>query len=296
MVRARRVIGGTLSVMFSMETALRAAGVAFFGFLSIFPVIASAVLVLGLVADANALLPLIDWLRPFAPESAMSVLDDRLNALLTQSRSDLGIGLLVSATIGLWSSTRGINALIHAICDTQDEPVARSIPAAIGLSLVMTFGGLVLVSIALASIAAIPAVVGYFPVPRPLADLAMALRWPFLWLVIIVSLGFMYFASPGRGRKRRHPLWPGALLASVLWIAVSLALSFYVENIGSFEATFGSLAAAVVLLFWLYYSALIVIAGAAFNAQFERRRPEGSGEDIGNLGRALEEVTNRADE
>jgi membrane protein len=81
--------------------------------------------------------------------------------------------------------------------------------------------------------------------------------------------------APDRRLKHARWIWPGALLATTLWLVACAIFSFYVEQIGNFEATFGSLATAIVLLLWMYNSALIVVLGATFNTELQREAERG---------------------
>jgi membrane protein len=90
-----------------------------------------------------------------------------------------------------------------------------------------------------------------------------------LLVLSVVVIAALYRWGPDRHPRRFRYIWPGALLASLLWVFAGVIFSIYVENFGNFEASFGSLTAAVVLLLWMYNSSQIFVAGAAFNAQLE---------------------------
>src|SRR5690606_13853413 len=125
---------------------------------------------------------------------------------------------------------------------------------------VTIFGALFMI-VALTLVAAIPIIAGFSPIPGTAEQLALVLRWPALFLISIAAFALLYrFAVNRRGPKLRW-VWPGATLAALGWINGCLLFSFYVENFGEYEATFGSLAAAVVLLFWMFISALIFVFG-----------------------------------
>lgn len=93
-----------------------------------------------------------------------------------------------------------------------------------------------------------------------------------LLLLSVGVLSVLYRWGPDRHPRRLRYIWPGALLASLVWLLASAIFSIYVEHWGNYEATFGSVSAAVVLLLWLYNSAQIFVLGAAFNAALEKTR------------------------
>lgn len=265
----KQVLLRTGKRMIDMDTSLRCAGVAFFSFLSIFPSIAIVVLLVGLLADRSFLLDQLQRLSFVMPEIAFAVIVRQLDTLLSQPQSGLGIGLAISIVVALWSGSRGVDALIYAASAAYYEKVRRNFFIAAAFSFVVTILGAAFMIVALALIAAIPIIVGFAPIPRFGEQLALLLRWPALMGLAVLAFSLLYRFTIDRRAPKVRWIWPGALLASLLWLAACVAFSLYVENFGQFEASFGSLAAAVVLLFWLYISAQVFVLGAAFNAEIE---------------------------
>jgi len=103
------------------------------------------------------------------------------------------------------------------------------------------------------------------------ATLVAWLRWPLLAAVGLLALAILYRFGPCRRAPRWRWLPVGSILAGFLWLAASGLFSFYVSNFGSYNATYGSLGAVIVLLIWLYLTALSVILGAGLNAETERQ-------------------------
>lgn len=264
------IIWRTMRFMGNMDTTLRCAGVAFFGFPSIFPAAAIAMFLVGLFASRRFLTDQFTRLEFILPDIAIEVVAGRLESLLEQPPAGLGIGLAVSIIVALWSGSRGINALIHTASTSYPEVENRNVLRATALSITLTLCGALFLIVALSLIAALPAALKLVPLPG-MGDMALLLRWPVLLFIAMAGISVLYRYTRGRRPARLRLIWPGAALASLLWLAVCLMFSLYVENFGSFEATFGSLAAAVVLLLWLYISAIVVVLGSAFNAEIERQ-------------------------
>jgi membrane protein len=130
----------------------------------------------------------------------------------------------------------------------------------------MTIGGSIFVVFALLTVAGLPALI---PFPSGEELLVLAIRWPVLLVLTVGVFAVLYRFGPDRHPRKFRYIWPGAILASVLWIIAGAIFSIYAENFGNFDATFGSVSAAVVLLLWMYNSAQILVLGAAFNAQLE---------------------------
>jgi membrane protein len=268
--RWRRVLWRTAKSMTRMETSMRCAGVAYFGFLSLFPAIASLVLLLGLLAQPSFLADMVDRLEGLIPEMARQTLAAQLIILISQPRNGLGIGLLISLVVTIWSGSRGVAALMFATSRTRAEPERRGLVTTILVSVLTTIlGGLAMVAV-LTLVAVIPAFFAALPWLGTSQVLLLMLRWPLLLCLGVVALAGFYRFAPDRKAKKARWIWPGAIIATLLWLLACAIFSFYVERIGNFEASFGSLTTAIVLLLWMYNSALIVVLGATINAELER--------------------------
>jgi membrane protein len=97
------------------------------------------------------------------------------------------------------------------------------------------------------------------------------LRWPLLFAVAVVGLALLYRYGPSRDEPRWQWVSWGAVLATTLWIAGSIGFSLYVKYFGSYNETYGTLGAVIVLLMWLWLSAFIVLLGAQLNAESEHQ-------------------------
>jgi len=264
--RLKRIAVGTFRVFTGPDTSPRCAATAFFGFLAIFPAIATVALIYGLVANRAIVADTVSSLQYVLPSLALEVLREQLDNLAAQPPATLSIGLLISVPLAIWSSSRGVDALLYAMSRVRGEKEKRGFVkdalVAVGLSL----GAAVFVVIALLTVAGLPALV---PFPSGQDMLVLALRWPILLLLSVGVLAVLYRWGPDRHPRKLRYIWPGALLASLLWLVAGVIFSIYVENFGNYQATFGSVSAAVVLLLWLYNSAQILVLGAAFNAELE---------------------------
>ena len=265
----KRAIKRIYTSAMDAELSLQCAGVAFFCFLSIFPVLACLVLIYGIVTDRASLQDQLVAIGPFVPASVLQILRDRLEGLLSQPQSGLGIGLVISFSIALWSGSRGINALIIAMSSAYLERNDRSFLANAVLSLVLTLSALLFFVIAMFVIAAVPIATENLIFQDHFRTLALWLRWPVLLILVWVAIAVLFRVAPNRNAARWTWISPGAWLATFLWLALSVLFSIYVENFGNYSATFGTLSVAVVTLLWIYYSTLVIVVGAAFNAELE---------------------------
>ena len=250
------------------------ASVGFFGFLSIFPAMAVFVLIYGLAFSPIEMQEQISLLRQFIPDSVYDVLNSRLSELSSNTASKLTFGLIISTLLALYAGSKGIKSLIIlvnlAFHITQERNFIQGTIRALSL----TFAAVVVLIIAISSIAIIPLVAAYFPFPQIAKTITLWSRWPILAGIIFLSFLSLYRFAPNRDAVALKNLVPGAALATVLWILLSVLFSIYVQNFNNYSAEFGALSAAVVIMLWLYYSAFIVAFGAIFNFEtIENSKP-----------------------
>ena len=250
--------------------SLTAAGVAFFGFLSLFPAIAALVIIYGLVADPTELRAHVHTLSSVVPQQVVSVFADRLeNVVASGNTGGLSTGVLISIAITFWSGSRGVAALVDMMGVAYRQPDTRSYVRSSVLSLFLTLGMLIMLLVTLTLVAIVPVILEYIQLPPLASDLLALTRWPIVLTLFCSSLCMLYKLAPDRDDAQFSWVLPGALLATLLWGIMSVGFSYYVENFASYDATFGALTAIIVLLFWLYYSVLIVALGAELNAELE---------------------------
>lgn len=264
-----RVTKRAVQLFADTDMSVRCAGVAFFSFLSLFPAIACGVLIYGIVGDRAQLHEQIGTISAVLPPQAAAIVTDQLASLLKQSDTELGIGLLVGLAIALWSGSRGVNSLVFALSKSHYEEERRSFVTAALMSFGLTIGGFIVAAVALFALTVVPAAVQLLPFPRIAEIIALWARWPVLAIIVFATSVFLFKIAPDRADPKLRWVIPGAALTTVLWLAASVLFSLYVENFASYDATFGSLAAAVILMLWIYYSTLIFVFGSRLNAELE---------------------------
>ncbi|GAA5116760.1 YihY/virulence factor BrkB family protein [Pseudonocardia adelaidensis] len=248
-----------------------AAGVAFFGFLAVFPALIAALTLYGLVADPAEVAHQLEGLAGALPREARPLVADQLGLVAAGSAGALGIGLVVALLAALWSASSGTGNLVQAINIAYDEEETRGFVKLRARALLLTLGAIVFVLVALALVAVVPPLLDALPLGRAATVLAQVVRWGLLIAVVVVALAVVYRLAPDRDAPRIRWASTGALVAAVLWIAGSVAFSLYVDNFGSYNRTYGALAGVVVLLLWLYLTSYVVLLGAEINAEAERQ-------------------------
>jgi membrane protein len=139
------------------------------------------------------------------------------------------------------------------------------------LALAFTIGGIAALLLMVGAVVAFPLALdhlGLAPESKLIVSLA---RWPLLFLILWAALAILYRFGPSRDEPRWEWLSVGTLAAALLWIVGSSALSWYLSNFANYNATYGSLGAAIGLMVWMWMSATIVLFGAELNSEIERQ-------------------------
>lgn len=256
------------------NVSIIAAGVAFYGMLAVFPAITSFVSIYGLMADPADVQAQFASLKGVIPDEAWKLLNDQLTAVASSSQSGLGIGAAIGVIIALWSGGAGIRALMTALNIAYREDETRSFVSFYGTALLFTLGIVVIGMFSLGVIVVVPIALGLIKLGAITEALIKVAPWLVLGAVITVALGALY--RHGASRKAPKTRWvsPGAILATLLWMLSSILFSFYVANFASYNQTYGSLGAVVILLMWFWISAYIVLLGAELNAEMEHQTAE----------------------
>lgn len=268
--------------------AMAAAGVAFYALLALFPALAAAISIYGLIADPAEVQRQIKAASAILPQEVQGLLHEQLTRIAGQSSGTLGFGLAFGLALALWSAAAGVKALITALNMAYDEEEKRRFIVLNAVALALTLGAILFGLLALTLVVALPAVIGLLGLPGTLETLVRLLRWPLLAAAILLALAVLYRFGPSRDRPRWRWVSWGAAAATLLWIVASILFSWYVANFGSYNETYGSLGAVVILLMWFYLSAFVVLMGAELNAEMEhqtaRDTTEGEPEPMGRRG------------
>jgi membrane protein len=248
---------------------LVAAGVAFYAMTAIFPAIATFVSIYGLFANPAAVQEQIAGFSNLLPATSLKLLTDALQNFASKSNSTLNVALLVSFGLALWSAKAGVSSLMTGLNIANETTEKRSFVVQQAIALALTLGAILFAMVAIGSIALLPAVIDFLPLSDGTKTALGLGRWPLLTLLVCFGLAVMYRFGPYRERAKWKWITWGAAIATVLWLAGSGAFSFYVSRFGSYDATYGSLAAPVILLLWFWLSALVALLGAEIDAEME---------------------------
>ena len=227
------------------------AGVTFYSILALFPAVAALVALYGLFADPSTIATHLDKLSGIIPEGALQVLGDEMKRVAAQGNTTLGMTFIVGLATALWSANAGIKSLFDALNLVNKELEKRSFIMLNALSLSFTMAVIVFVLLALAAMVLLPIVLNYFGIAAAAELAAKVLRWPALLVIVMFGLGLVYRHGPSRSKPKWRWITPGSMFAAACWLAASLLFSWYAENFGSYDKTYGSLGAAIGFMTWL---------------------------------------------
>jgi len=255
----------------SDQVPLLAGGVAFFGFLALFPALIATVLLYGLLVDEATMREQIASVAEAIPTEARTLLTEQLDSLTSTSPSALGIGVVISVALALWSASGGIGNLITAINTAYDEDEERGFVKRKLLALRLTLATIVFLIVIVVLVAVAPAVLDNVVGSGPVRWVFEAARWTVLLVLIMTALAVLYRASPDRDPPKMRWVSVGAGVATLMWLVASVGFSIYVDNFSSYGKTYGALAGVVILMLWLWISAFAVLLGAEINAESEQQ-------------------------
>jgi membrane protein len=246
-------------------------GVAFFGFLAIFPALIAMISLYGLVATPETVARQVEELSAQLPDEAAALIGEQLTAIVDNSGGALTVSLVVSILAALWSASGGMGNRITAVNLAYDEVETRNVVKLKALSLGLTLGGIVFVLVTFGLVAVVPAVLEALPLGIVGTILAQVARWGLLLAVFAGSLAVLYRVAPDRDAPRFRWVSLGAVVVTVIWALVSVGFSLYVNNFGSYDKTYGAIAGVIVLMLWLYLTCYLVLLGAEINSEVEHQ-------------------------
>lgn len=264
------------------NVGMMAGAVAYFAFLALFPALIASISIWALVAgDPDTLVDQASGVVSQLPEDAAGVVENQLQSIGASATGALSFGVVVTILLALWSASGGMSNMIKALNIAYDEEDGRGFLKGRALALALTLGAIVFVLIALGLVAVLPVVLNVVDLGPAATVAVQVLRFVVLAGVILVALAVLYRLAPHRDDPQFQWVSIGAGFATVMLILASIAFSFYVDNFGSYNETYGTLASAAILLLYLYITAFIILFGAEINAEAERqtRRDTTQGEE-----------------
>ena len=248
---------------------LLSAGTAFFAVLSIAPVMVTALSVYGAVNTPAQALDQLSRLAEVLPAQVQPLVTDQLTNIAAASTKVLTLRGLAGLVIAMSTATTAMTSLIDALTVAYHETETRGFLHRTLLALSFVLGGALLLG-AVITIAGL-ASRAIREAPVLVRSAAPVLTWFALALLMAAGLAVLYRFAPDRKDAQWCWVTPGAIGATVIWLATSMGLFAYVQHLGTYGTTYGSLAGVAISMFWLWISVLVVVVGAAVNGEAERQ-------------------------
>jgi membrane protein len=259
-----------------------AAALAYYGFLAIPSLLLVSVGVFSLVGDRSAVTEVINRLETVVPQEALSLIRSSLERV-TELQSNSGIAMVVvGSVLALWTVTGAMDTLMWALNSAYEREETRGFVKRRLTALLMILLLLVAFALAFGLLVLGPHLSGWIGDAVGLEALVKWLWWTAQWPLLILWLLLTFATIFYLGPNVDHPHWRflsiGTALSVVVWLVASGAFAFYVSQFGSYNKAWGSLAAVIIMLTWLWISGLALLFGAEVNAEAERSRELRRGE------------------
>jgi len=275
-----------------------AAGVVFYSLLAIFPAVAAFVSLYGLIADASTIDAHLSLASGILPAGGVDILHEQITKLEAKSGAKLSLGFMTGLGVALWSANAGMKAIIDALNVVYDEKEKRSFVKLNLVSLLFTFVAILSLMVALTAVIIAPIIFSMVGLSTFFSLAIVVLRWPLLLILATVALAAIYRYGPSRREARWQWLSVGSIAAATGWLIGSLLFSWYIANFGAYNATYGSLGAAVGMMMWMWISAIVILLGAELNAEIEHQTARdstvGSEKPLGRRGAVMADTIGAA--
>ncbi len=251
-----------------------AAALTYYGVLSIFPMLAALVGLLGFIGP-SATQPLIDNLGSVAPGPAKQIFTSAIQNIQSHQGA-AGVAAIVGLVLALWSASGYVAAFMRASNSIYEVPEGRPIwktaPIRLGVTLVLVI--LLVISAVMVVFTGglaqqVGNVIGVGSTAVQVWDIA---KWPVLLVIVSLMFALLYWASPNARQPGFRWVSPGGVVGVVIWVVASALFALYIAKYGQagYAKTYGAFAGIIIFLVWLWVSNLAVLLGAEFNAELDR--------------------------
>lgn len=273
------------------NVAVIAAGVAFFSLLAVFPLITACLSIFGYFADTAAVEQQLSTISSLLPKEAWEILDAQIKAVTSAPERGLGFGILFGIALALYSAGSGIRAIMRAMNVAYGEREKRGFFQFYALAIGLTISVTLFMFASLAVIVGVPALLNFIHLEGAAQWLAQFMPWIILISIFAFATATLYRIGPSRRKAKFRWIIPGAIFATLAWMAMSAMFSLFVAEFSTYNKTYGSLSAVIILLVWFWLTAFVVIIGAELNAELERHTcvdtTRGAKRPIGARGAAM---------
>lgn len=268
----RRIAVRTWNQSWIDNAGLVAAGVAFYSFLAIIPLLGIIVLAYGFFAEPETVIRNMQAMMAVLPADVAMLIGEQLMAAVQASEGTKGLAILAALGVALYGGTNAASAIILALNIAYQEKEKRSLLQFYKLALIMTVGALLLLVVAVAATTVIGSLERFIPdASGPAVLVGKLASYLALGAGAAAIAATLYRFGPSREDARWAWITPGSLFAAIGWLLLTAAFGFYIGRVADYGATYGPLGAMVALLTWLYLSAYLFVVGAELNSEVEHQ-------------------------
>lgn len=254
------------------NVSILSAGVAFYAFLAFVPLLASLVLVYGLVAEPASVIGHVQALTAMMPADAARIIGEQMLSVSQTAASKKGLGLLIALLLSIYGAMRGATSIVTALNVVYNVEENRGFIRTTLIAVALTVGAVAALLLAVLGVSSVGFLEDLLPFSSPFVHAILKIGfWIGAAAAVSLLVALVYRYAPNRTKPKWQWITPGSVAATLLWVAATLGFGFYVANFGSYNATYGSLGAVVVFLTWLYLSAYILLMGGELNAELEKQ-------------------------
>jgi membrane protein len=267
-----------------------AAGVAFYIFTALVPLLTAVVLTYGLVADPATVEQDMQSLTGVLPQGASEIIGQQLHSMVQSSGGKTGFALVLALLIALYGASKVSTSLMTGMNIAWGVQDKRGFVKRTLISLAIVAGMVVAILAAGFAISSVALIESLLPAMGGVAHvLLQILSFVLAAGVVVLMLAVVYRYAPDRPNAKWAWVTPGSIVAAIVWALATVGFAFYVANFGSYNATYGALGAVIVFLTWLYLTSYIILMGAEMNAVLEQEvaaSPEARQQGAGQQGAA----------
>jgi len=246
------------------------AGVAFFSMLAIFPMITAGLSIYGLFADPAVAQQQLYTISDLLPEDVWVLINDQVMAVTGNANKAIGFKIVLGILAALWASGAGIRAMMRGLNIAYGEVDERNFFVRSVIAFAFTIGAVLMMLISLTVIIGVPSALMILKLDGIVASLTKILPWVLLVFAFGFSCAVLYRYGPSRRPAKLRWVIPGVIFATLSWLCISAGFSKFVSAFGTYNKTYGSLGAVMVLLVWLWLTNFVIIMGAEINGEMER--------------------------
>jgi membrane protein len=248
-----------------------AAGMVFYSLVALVPALAAGVSVYALFANAATIGKHLSIAADIVPAGTLDMLTVEVTRIASKSEGRLTLGFLLGLGIALWSANAAMKGLFDALNIIYDEDEKRGLIRLNLVSLFFTVCAIAAAGLAVALVVVFPLVLAAFGLRSFDAPVIGYLRWPVMFVMMILGLAVLYRYGPSRRLVKWRWISVGSVFAASVFLVVSSLFSWYLANFANYNATYGTLGAVVGMMMWMWLSTIVMLVGATLNSEIEHQ-------------------------